>query len=413
MPPANQKKPHHRQGASSGGHTPGEAAHRLFDIYPSSRPDSIARALTRTLQSGSEARGGSLALLNGSGLYVYDRASRALIVGIGTRAMRGNGNFEITAVSHIGPAIAYLATMRATGGGEWRALADETMARIEDFRAVNSASDWLADADAPALAGRTQAVRDMIDYACRMSSAYLSDRLARDGADFTPEDARKNYFTAGLDGFPIGFDAVMVGTFALAVLQDAFAIASKLRAANAAGLLDWSRMRIVVFQFVGNNFGAGLTPGTNWGIDLLKRLAGRDFDPARIYVAPYVDRHDDVGADTLPEATFDYYDRAWQGVRDRLVASNTAFAGIEDIEPPEPPAIPGDWGYSDADDIEAFVRRLKYTFGKSDQLLSNATGFWIAGALEEAGWNPSAVRLPGFDTGFPPGIRGYPPMRPD
>ncbi|RAI01836.1 hypothetical protein DLJ53_10545 [Acuticoccus sediminis] len=411
MPPDNRDERRPGLARAPGGHTPGEAAQRLFDIYPGSRPASIARVLTETLQAGARAGGGSLVLYTGSGLYVYDRSSRALIAGIGTRTMRGNGNYELTAVSHIGPAIAYLATMRAAGGDEWRRLAEALMTRIDDFRGVNAASDWLGDADAPALAGRTGAVRDMIDYACRLSTAYLAARLAGDGSDFTPDDARARYFTAGMDGYPIGFDNVMVATFALAVLQDAHAIASGLRAAAADGRFDWSDTRIVVFQLVGNNYGAGLTARTNWGIDLLMRLGGADLDPGRIFVAPYIDRRDDVGADPLPEAAFTYYDQAWQGIRDRLDASNAAFADIRAIEPSAPPAIPGDWGATDADDIEAFVRRLKYTFGTSDQLLSNATGFWVAGALEAAGWDPTRVRLPGFDTGFPPGIRGYPPTR--
>jgi hypothetical protein len=37
----------------------------------------------------------------------------------------------------------------------------------------------------------------------------------------------------------------MVGTFALAVLQDADEIASALRTQEEAGKLDWSRARIV------------------------------------------------------------------------------------------------------------------------------------------------------------------------
>jgi hypothetical protein len=194
------------------------------------------------------------------------------------------------------------------------------------------------------------------------------------------------------------------------VLQDADEIASALRAQEEAGKLDWSRARIVIFQHIGNNYGAGLTPQTNWGVDLLMRLGGNKLAANAIYIAPYLEQREGIGDDPLPQETFTYYDRAWQSVADRLKASNKAFAQIKTIEVPPPAPILGDWGLTKADDLDAFVRRLKYTFENGNQLVSNATSFWIPGALEAVGWDPMKVTLPGFDTGFPDGVDGYPPM---
>jgi len=241
----------------------------------------------------------------------------------------------------------------------------------------------------------------------------LDEKLAGDGSDFTLDDVEINYFESGPSAeYPIGYNNVMVGTFALAVLQDTYLIAKPLLDAD----IDWSQARAVSFQRIGNNYGAGVTADTNWNAALLSALAGSDDFVDQIYFAPYIDQCDGttasgcdgIGEDVLPIDTFNLYDQAYVGLQSRVRAAGAAFAGIETIDVADPAPLPGDWGFSGAEDVDDFVRRLKYTFSGGSQLLSNATGFWVPGALADVDWDPTAVILPGFDAGFPEGVTDWP-----
>ena len=61
-----------------------------------------------------------------------------------------------------------------------------------------------------------------------------------------------------------------------------------------------------------------------------------------------------------------------------------------------------------ADDIDAFMMRLKYSLINGDQLLSNSVGFWLPGALKANGWDTSTLKIPGVNAGFPKGVNRYP-----
>ena len=374
----------------------------LSNMFPSSAgPGSIALALTETLASQSaDADSGTLILVNADGVFVYDRATRELVVGVNTRSACCNGNTEATAISHVGPSVAYLATLQEANG-EWRELAENLRITLVDWQAMNAAEtdNWIDTISAPAWEGRIDRIQNMLDYAARMSITYLDGKLSGDGSDFTLDDVQENYFEAGpTEDFAIGYNNVMVGTFALVVLQDTYDIASKLREAE----IDWTTTRVVVFMKIGNNYGAGLTAATNWNSQLFLRLSGNESFGDQVYYAPYLDRRDGIGADPLEQDTFDYYDQAFVGLQNRVRSAGKAFASIADIDVPVLPGIPGDWGVSDFDAVEDFVKRLKNTFGGGTQLLSNATGFWIPGALQAAGWDPTKVELPGFD--FPKNV---------
>ena len=60
-------------------------------------------------QSAKEVAGGAagpLVLVVGSDIYVYDAAGGARLVAERFRADRASGFYELTAISHIGPALA-------------------------------------------------------------------------------------------------------------------------------------------------------------------------------------------------------------------------------------------------------------------------------------------------------------------
>src|SRR5271154_2587517 len=87
-----------------------------------SDPTTIGQMLTQaeTARLGAAASPGPLVLVVGSDIYVYDGANGARLGQAQFRADRASGFFEMTAISHIGPAIAYLAQIKADGDPRWR-----------------------------------------------------------------------------------------------------------------------------------------------------------------------------------------------------------------------------------------------------------------------------------------------------
>ncbi len=385
-------------------HVPAPVVERLYeDFVRSGGEASIALALTRAMAERSAGEAGPLVLVVSEGVFVYGR-DRALIAAAPVREDVSDGGVELTAISHVGPAVAYLASL-AELGAPWRSHAARLVENLRGFREMNADGRWMDGVTSRAFDGRREAIRAMLDYAASAAGRYLADKLSGPDEAFTLEDVKTVFFDGGTAAYPVGYDAVMVGTFALATLSDADWTARAL----AAAPIDWAGARVVVNQRIGTNYGAGLTAGTNWMVDLLLRLSAGALPPASVLIVPYAERHAAVGEDPLPQAAFTYYDeRVWQALTERTRVAEAALASIPAIAPETPRPLPGDWAVSEAGDVADFMMRLKHTFASPAQLLSNATGFWIAGALAEAGWAPSGVTVPGLEAGLPPGLDGYP-----
>ena len=104
----------------SGSYTaPAEFMNLFFDFTGSEEPDYPAGQPTlgqMVTQSAKESAGGArgpLVLVVGSDIYVYDTAGGARLGAERFRADRASGFYELTAISHIGPALAYLAQIKA------------------------------------------------------------------------------------------------------------------------------------------------------------------------------------------------------------------------------------------------------------------------------------------------------------
>src|SRR5262249_52194016 len=95
------------------------------------------------------------------------------------------GFYELTAISHIGPALAYLAQVKANGDPRWRARLASLQAHVADVRAANqrAADNWLDRLDQPAWSARKAQIRNMVDYACGRTLDYIV--ALGDGERFT------------------------------------------------------------------------------------------------------------------------------------------------------------------------------------------------------------------------------------
>jgi len=96
---------------------PTEFMQLFFDFTGSNEPDypagqpTLGQMLTQSMiakETGGRPPG-PLVLVVGSDIYVYDASGGARLAHERFRADRASGFYELTAISHIGPALAYLA----------------------------------------------------------------------------------------------------------------------------------------------------------------------------------------------------------------------------------------------------------------------------------------------------------------
>jgi hypothetical protein len=168
--------------------TPADFMNLFFDFtgsnesgYPAGQA-TLGQMLTQSVIAHDAAHGapGPLVMVVGSRIYVYDSAGGGRLGQEQFRADRSSGFFEMTAISHIGPALAYLAEIKAKGDPRWKArlasLRDHTIA----VRALNrrAADNWLDRLDQPAWRTHNAEIRAMVDYACARTLAYTSSATA-------------------------------------------------------------------------------------------------------------------------------------------------------------------------------------------------------------------------------------------
>ena len=107
---------------------PTEFMQLFFDFTGSNEPDypagqpTLGQMLTQAVVAKETASSTSapLLLVDGSDIYVYDSNSGARLSQERFRADRASGFYELTAISHIGPALAYLAQIKANGDARWK-----------------------------------------------------------------------------------------------------------------------------------------------------------------------------------------------------------------------------------------------------------------------------------------------------
>jgi hypothetical protein len=399
--------------AAPGYTAPAEFMNLFFDFtgseepgYPSGQP-TLGQMLTQAVAAKENATGiaGPLVLVAGSAIYVYDSTSGARLRENQFRADRTSGFYELTAISHIGPALAYLAQIKAHGDGRWTARLASLRTHVAEVRAVNqrAANNWLDQLNEPAWNAHKAPIRNLVDYACARTLNYIDSLGNGDG--FTAESVNNDFFNGTSAQFPIPFANVMIGTFMLDALRGAVSAHGSLSSLK----LDWPRAMVLVSSRAGTNVSSGLTEGTNWLVFFLKAVSGFRLPDDRIKIVPYAEVRPSLGQAQLVPADLSYYvQRVWGPLFYRKLVSDQAFAGIPTVYLPDRPPLPGDYATTRAGAIDQFMIRLKHSLRDAREMLSNTVAFWIVQELVNKHWNADAVDLPGLTVGFPAGVQGYP-----
>ena len=394
---------------------PAEFMNLFFDFTGSEEPDYPAGQPTlgqMVTQSAKEAAGGApgpLVLVVGSDIYVYDTAGGARLGAERFRADRASGFYELTAISHIGPALAYLAQIKANGDARWQARLASLRTHTAQVRALNrrAADNWLDRLSQPAWSAHKAQIRAMVDYACARTLSYI-DSLGN-GDRFTTAGVNDDFFNGTSAEYPIPFVNVMIGTFMLEALRGAADVQGSL----ARLKLDWPHAMVLVSSRAGSNVSSGLTEGTNWLVLFLKSVSGFSLPDDRIKIVPYAEVRPSLGQPQLAAADLAYYvQRVWGPLYYRKVISDQVFAGIPTIYLPDRPPLPGDYFVTQAGAIDQFMIRMKHSLRDAREMLSNTVAFWMVRELANKNWDAGAVDIPGVTTGFPGGVAGYPAVTP-
>ena len=394
---------------------PAEFMKLFFDFTGSEEPDYPAGQPTlgqMVTQSAKEAAGGApgpLVLVVGSDIYVYDTAGGARLGAERFRADRASGFYELTAISHIGPALAYLAQIKANGDARWQARLASLRTHTEQVRALNrrAADNWLDRLNQPAWSAHKAQIRSMVDYACARTLSYI-DSLGN-GDRFTTAGVNDDFFNGTSAEYPIPFVNVMIGTFMLEALRGAADVQGSLSRLK----LDWPHAMVLVSSRAGSNVSSGLTEGTNWLVLFLKAVSGFSLPDDRIKIVPYAEVRPSLGQAQLAPADLTYYvQRVWGPLYYRKVISDQVFAGIPTIYLPDRPPLPGDYFVTQAGAIDQFMIRMKHSLRDAREMLSNTVAFWMVRELANKNWDAGAVDIPGVTTGFPGGVAGYPAVTP-
>lgn len=374
--------------------------------YPTGQP-TLGQMLTQSMvgKETADHAPGPLVLVMGSDIYVYDSSGGARLAHERFRADRTNGFYEMTAISHIGPALAYLAQVKANGDARWKLRLESLRTHAANVRALNrrAGDNWLDRLNQPAWNPHKGQIRNMVDYACARTLDYI-DSLGN-GDRFTVAGVNDDFFNGTSSRFAIPFTNVMIATFMLDGLRGAVEVQGGL----AALKLDWPHAMVLVSSRAGSNVSSGLTEGTNWLVLFLKAASGFTLPDDRVKIVPYAEVRSSLGEARLPAADLAYYvQRVWGPLYYRRVISDQVFAGIPTIYLPSRPPLPGDYESTQAQSIDQFMVRMKHSLRDAREMLSNTVAFWMVPELAAKKWDPAAVDIPGLTVGFPRSVTGYP-----
>jgi Domain of unknown function (DUF5624) len=388
--------------------TPNYSPHPEFSaLYKNytSGPDSIAKHLTRRMVQMTESD--PLLVVTGADVVLFPGAGRQPVVESFRHSTRGF--VELTSISHLGPAVAWLIRLRELNDPVWRSDLQRLIEQIDRTRRINTADIWRSDIAVPALAGYEAKIADMVDYSCAVTRAFLIDGLA-DESHMTFEYLRENYLDpVGSAAVPIPINDMMVATFALAFLDIAHRM---IRWLGTQGL-DWERLMVLLTGRTGRAT-AGLSWATNNMCHIMWKVSEQRLSPERVYVAPLAPSFvlaDIRDAEHLRSLNGEYRD-LWCNTRASTELARLMFKGypVFNVAVPQPPPVAMEMPMivrempqlRSPDDRFGAIARLRVTMEDPTQLLVNAVTY-IVDRLCECDNDPAKVFIPGFTSvQYPP-----------
>ena len=355
----------------------------LFQAYTDPQA-GIGTALTQYVAQQNAAA--PLVVIFGTGVLIFDGGPP-----ISTPIRQANPGFiELAAISHLGPALGSLVTLAERGDEAWVAASQTLSTRIAAVRAANTVAFW-SGLGVAVWTPHVDAIQRMVDYACRISLDFL-DRFQRDPAFRTFDSLVATVLESRRAAFPIPFDAVMIATFCLTGVTGTCSALAFLKQQT----IDWSKAMVVL---TGGDGGpaAGLTRCTNHLVDLVAFASKDQVKPERTFFIPMTVNPSDTtleaslrtqwatlyGRSQLAAGMFPSYPRFVPApCPQSIVTPATSIVHV-------PPRA------ATAEDLFAFVARLRFMMEDITQLLSGSVASYVLDQLK-SGKAPEEVPIPGL-----------------
>ena len=254
----------------------------LFEVYTGGSRDAIAVHFAEMASVGDSDRpllvstAGDMVLFPGKGGQPTVQSFR-----LSTRGFK-----ELTAISHLGVAIASLVNMRQQQpeNGLWRSDAERLYRVTQAAREANCVELWRDRIAAGAYRGREQAIADMCDYACAVTLRFL-DAVLTDETKMNAAFLRDQYLEPMANnelGATISMNAVMIATFFLVGMDISYRINGWLHEQK----VDWANAMVVMTGRAGRAT-AGITLATNAVSQMILYASRLELPPERLYIAPH------------------------------------------------------------------------------------------------------------------------------
>lgn len=377
-------------------YSPHPSFRSLYDAYTGA--GSTGLHLTRHMVELT--RQDPLLVVTGSDFVLFPGPGKRPIVEGFRNSTRGF--VELTAISHLGPAIAWIFRLRELGYAQWKQDAQRLIERTAVARENNTEAYWTDEVAVEAWRGYESKIVDLVDYTCEVTIAYLSSCLA-DERRMTFESLRSTFLDpVGSPDVPVPINDVMIATFALTFLDIGHRVIRWLRSCD----FDWSRMMVLLSGRSGRPT-AGLTWATNNNCHLLWRASNGQLPAESLHIAPHGPSFTLADADNpsrMSELETQFRElflhlRANIDLARRMFEGYPAF--LKSIE--EPPVIEPTTKtllampkLRSPDDRETAITRLRFVMEDPTQLLSNSVAHFIIDQLCDHDNRPQGVVIPGF-----------------
>lgn len=385
---------------------------RLFQAYTGTHEGIGARLADVAEQAHASA---PLIVATGSDLALYPGNGQPPVIDafrLSTRGFR-----ELTAISHLGPAVASLARLKENDpDGPWAASCEELLDAAREARGANSADLWGERIQVATFAGREQAITEMIDYACRTTERFLEKAL-KDDDYLVAGNVRRDFLNGPSDDLPVPINRIMVATFFLFGMDLAHRLINWFDGLD----LPWEQTMVIIAGRQGRPT-AGVSRDSNSVAGVIHAASRGRLAEEHLLIAPHAPvfpMYDGLDSAAVSALEADYR-RLWAGVRETCALGEQMFAGYASFEPSRPgrrvitpdtetisemPAVtgPGDWF--------AMTSRLRLVLEDPRQLLSGAITDYAAQELVDHGNDPLRVTVPGLDGEPYPLIRSGIPGR--
>ena len=368
----------------------------LYEAYTGQ--DSTGQHLTRYMVHLTESD--PILVVTGADFFIFPGNKRPPIVESFRNSTRGF--VELTAISHLGPAVAWIFRLRELGFPTWRDDAARLLERIQKIHSVNDDDYWRKVVAVDAFAGYETKIADMVDYTCRVTTRYLTSCL-EDESRISFEALRNTYLDpVNSADIPVPINDVMIATFTLAFLDIGHRMLRWLRAQN----FDWTRLMVLVSGKIGRP-SSGLTWATNNNCHLLWKASRERLAPENVQITPHGPSV--TVADLANEARVREVEQQARDIflhlRANIQMSRLMFAGYpsftKSIE--EPPVIEAGTKTLRAmprlrspDDRQTALTRLRFVMEDPTQLLANSVAHFVIDQLCESDNRPEKVVIPGF-----------------